>query len=244
MIIVGGRNLYPQDIEYTVERASRAVRKGSVAAFSVEGEDGEALVVVAEIERGSLEGDHQATVDAIVGDIAANHEVGVAAVEFDPAGRDSQDLQRQIQRRAARREFIEGRFDAVFSWSPSRAGGAASLQAADEGEAARLHDLLTQWFLENGELETTHVDIDRPLAVYGVDSVTAGSLGLRRNAHRRAGAGELPLGIPDDSRHRPLHPPAAWAAVGLRRARLPRVHLSRVATELPPAAQCTPSASV
>lgn len=178
LVIVGGRNLYPQDLEYTVERASPAVRKGSVAAFSIEGEDGEALVVVAEIERGSLEGDHQAVVDAIVGDIAANHEVGVAAIELIRPGAIPKTSSGKIQRRAARREFVEGRFDAIFSWSPSRVGGAASPQAADEAEAARLHDLLTQWFLESGELETTHIDIDRPLAVYGLDSVTAGEFSV------------------------------------------------------------------
>ena len=101
-------------------------------------------------------------------------QVGVAAVELIRPGAIPKTSSGKIQRRAARREFVEGRFDAVFSWSPSGAGGAASPRAADEAEAARLHDLLTRWFLENGELETTHIDIDRPLAVYGVDSVTAG----------------------------------------------------------------------
>lgn len=38
LIIVGGRNHYPQDIEATVAEASAAVRSGFVAAFSVPGD--------------------------------------------------------------------------------------------------------------------------------------------------------------------------------------------------------------
>ena len=36
VIIVGGRNLFPQDLEATIEAAAPAVRKGCCAAFSVE----------------------------------------------------------------------------------------------------------------------------------------------------------------------------------------------------------------
>ncbi|MBX6768184.1 MAG: fatty acyl-AMP ligase, partial [Actinomadura rubrobrunea] len=52
LIIVDGRNHYPQDIEVTVQEAHEAIRPDHVAAFSVQGEDsGELLVVVAERNR-------------------------------------------------------------------------------------------------------------------------------------------------------------------------------------------------
>ncbi|WP_156748140.1 AMP-binding protein, partial [Mycobacterium sp. 1465703.0] len=49
LIIVRGVNCYPSDIEDVVERTAAQVRKGCVAAFSVEHDDSEALVVVAEV---------------------------------------------------------------------------------------------------------------------------------------------------------------------------------------------------
>jgi thioester reductase-like protein len=49
LIIVRGVNCYPSDIEVVVERSAAQVRNGCVAAFSVEREDQEALVVVAEV---------------------------------------------------------------------------------------------------------------------------------------------------------------------------------------------------
>ena len=35
LVIVDGRNHYPQDLEYSAQEASRALRTGYVAAFSV-----------------------------------------------------------------------------------------------------------------------------------------------------------------------------------------------------------------
>jgi acyl-CoA synthetase (AMP-forming)/AMP-acid ligase II len=51
LIIVDGRNHYPQDIEYTAYSATQSVRKEFVAAFSLQNADTEELVVVAERNR-------------------------------------------------------------------------------------------------------------------------------------------------------------------------------------------------
>src|SRR5262249_49181916 len=50
LIIVRGRNLYPQDLELAVEQCHEALRAGGGAAFSFEVEDEEHLVVVQELE--------------------------------------------------------------------------------------------------------------------------------------------------------------------------------------------------
>jgi acyl-CoA synthetase (AMP-forming)/AMP-acid ligase II len=51
LIIIAGRNLYPHDIEFTVEQSHPGIRSGCCAAFSVDVADEERLVVAAEIER-------------------------------------------------------------------------------------------------------------------------------------------------------------------------------------------------
>lgn len=52
VLIVNGRNLYPQDIEFSVQNCHPAVRKEYVAAFQRQGADGsEQIVVVAELNR-------------------------------------------------------------------------------------------------------------------------------------------------------------------------------------------------
>ena len=51
VIIINGRNHYPQDIEWTVEQSHPLIRPGCIASFSVEVGGEERLVVVAEVER-------------------------------------------------------------------------------------------------------------------------------------------------------------------------------------------------
>ena len=50
LIIIGGRNLYPHEIELTVEQSHPALRPACCAAFSVEVADEERLIVAAEME--------------------------------------------------------------------------------------------------------------------------------------------------------------------------------------------------
>ena len=52
LIIVRGHNLYPEDIERAVQSEVDAVRPGRVAAFGVEGPNGEGIGLAAEISRG------------------------------------------------------------------------------------------------------------------------------------------------------------------------------------------------
>jgi fatty acid CoA ligase FadD32 len=52
VIIIDGKNHYPQDIEETVQEAHPAVRAGRVAAFGIPTREGEAIVIVLERERG------------------------------------------------------------------------------------------------------------------------------------------------------------------------------------------------
>lgn len=51
IIIIEGRNYYPQDIEWHTEKYNDEVAAGACAAFSYPGNDGEKLIVVAEIAR-------------------------------------------------------------------------------------------------------------------------------------------------------------------------------------------------
>jgi acyl-CoA synthetase (AMP-forming)/AMP-acid ligase II len=51
LIIIDGRNHYPQDIEVTVEQSHEALRSNNSAAFSLDREGREQLVIVAEVDR-------------------------------------------------------------------------------------------------------------------------------------------------------------------------------------------------
>jgi acyl-CoA synthetase (AMP-forming)/AMP-acid ligase II len=51
LIIIGGANHYPQDIELTAEKSCPSIKPTCSAAFSIDVFDGERLIIVAEVER-------------------------------------------------------------------------------------------------------------------------------------------------------------------------------------------------
>jgi acyl-CoA synthetase (AMP-forming)/AMP-acid ligase II len=77
LIVIHGRNLYPQDIELAVEFAHDAVRSGGSAAFAIDDGDHEGLVVVAEVDGEPEEGE---VADAVAAAVLRDFELRVEDV--------------------------------------------------------------------------------------------------------------------------------------------------------------------
>ncbi len=124
LIIVDGRNLYPQDLEATVEAAHPAVRAGATAVFAVDLGGEERVVVAAEVERnfvfaqkqagGQDNGQaKQALVTAIRRAVAEQHDVRVHAVALLKTGHIPKTSSGKIQRHACRNGFLAGTLDLI-----------------------------------------------------------------------------------------------------------------------------------
>lgn len=75
LVIIAGRNHYPQDIEATVQEASEHVRPDSVAAFAVPGDDVEKLVILLERADDADPADDAAAVDSVRAAVSSVHGV-------------------------------------------------------------------------------------------------------------------------------------------------------------------------
>ncbi|HEX6292788.1 MAG TPA: AMP-binding protein, partial [Herpetosiphonaceae bacterium] len=115
VIIIRGRNHYPQDIELTVEQSHAALRPGCGAAFSVEVADEERLVVVQEIERQERQPDVAAIAGAIRQAVIEQHELQVYAVVLLKPARIPKTSSGKIQRQQCRQAFLAGTLDALAS---------------------------------------------------------------------------------------------------------------------------------
>jgi amino acid adenylation domain-containing protein len=115
LIIIRGRNYYPQDIELTVERSSAAFRPGCGAAFSVPVEGEERLVVVQELDRQARSPDVPALAATIRQAVAEQHEVQVYAVALIKHGSLPKTSSGKIQHRATRDKFLEGGLELIGS---------------------------------------------------------------------------------------------------------------------------------
>ncbi|MEV0417709.1 fatty acyl-AMP ligase [Streptosporangium canum] len=110
LIIVDGRNHYPQDVEVTVQEADQAVRRDHVAAFAVPGEETERLVVVAERSR-RADGRDPAEVTAnIRAAVAKNHDLRLHDFVLTEAGAVPRTSSGKIARRACVRAYLDGAF--------------------------------------------------------------------------------------------------------------------------------------
>ncbi|MBT2235322.1 fatty acyl-AMP ligase [Nonomuraea sp. NEAU-A123] len=108
LIIVDGRNHYPQDIEVTVQEAHRAVRRDHVAAFSVPGEETERLVVVAERSRGGAEADPAEVAAQVRAAVRKFHDLSVHDFVLTGTGGVPRTTSGKIARRACLRAYLEG----------------------------------------------------------------------------------------------------------------------------------------
>jgi acyl-CoA synthetase (AMP-forming)/AMP-acid ligase II len=130
LIIIGGRNLYPHDIELTVEQGHPAIRSACCAAFSVDVADEERLIVVAELERRYQPERHQLNgaarshpngrpldveevTRAIRRAVAEEHDVRVHTVVLLRAGSIAKTPSGKVQRRACKASFLSGTLDQV-----------------------------------------------------------------------------------------------------------------------------------
>ncbi|MDH6194443.1 acyl-CoA synthetase (AMP-forming)/AMP-acid ligase II [Mycobacterium frederiksbergense] len=111
MILIDGRNHYPHDIETTVSASSPAVRSGYVAAFSVFGDRGEELVIVAERAAGAGRAEPGPIVDAVRAAVSRQHQVRVADVQMVAAGVIPRTTSGKLARSACRAEYLSGKFN-------------------------------------------------------------------------------------------------------------------------------------
>lgn len=140
VIIIRGSNHYPQDIELTVERSHPALRPNCGAAFSVDIDGEERLVVVQEVERRSqpsrshdperrrvtVEPDLQPAqpqkldLDQVISGIrqtvAEHHGVQPYAVLLLRVGSIPKTSSGKIQRRACRAAYLEQSLVVISAW--------------------------------------------------------------------------------------------------------------------------------
>jgi 8-amino-7-oxononanoate synthase len=138
LIILHGVNVYPQDVEQTVQDSHPALRPDSGAVFVVEGDGRERLVVVQELER-RFKGDVTHVFDAIRRAISAGHELAVDAVVLVKAGSIPKTSSNKIQRRACRDAYGNGSLKLVAKWEAGEAAKAPAVggqQGVAEGRDA------------------------------------------------------------------------------------------------------------
>jgi fatty-acyl-CoA synthase len=109
LIIVNGRNVWPQDLEWSVEHALPSVRDGDVAAFAVEEEGTEQVVLLIEAPGAPGNAERERLAAEAAGTLRARHGVE-ARVVLVPRGSLPRTSSGKLSRILARSRYLGGAF--------------------------------------------------------------------------------------------------------------------------------------
>ncbi|MEM8535547.1 MAG: beta-ketoacyl synthase N-terminal-like domain-containing protein, partial [Chloroflexota bacterium] len=197
VIIVHGSNHYPQDIEHTVERSHAALRPGGSAAFALDEDGEERLIVVCEVASRSDTETHT-IFDNIRQSITEQHDIDTHTIALIPPGNLPKTSSGKVQRRACRERYLAQTLEIVACWQKEGLVSAQSIPSSNGVSPAITRTDVQGWLVQHlasrlGIAPDT-LDIHQPFARYGLASVEA--VGL---------AGELA-----DWLERPISPTVVW----------------------------------
>jgi acyl-CoA synthetase (AMP-forming)/AMP-acid ligase II/acyl carrier protein len=202
LIIIRGTNHYPQDIELTVEQSHPALRSSCGAAFAVEVDGVERLVVAQEVERTSL---RQLDVDEVVGAIrkavSEQHDLQVYAVLLLKTASIPKTSSGKIQRYACRANFLNRTLNLVNQWiakpqeidliqlqadieylwkkvqNPVQEKIGINTNTSANRSSLMKEEQIQAWLISHLSLElkipASEIDIQESFAYYGMDSAIA-----------------------------------------------------------------------
>lgn len=179
LIIIRGRNLYPQDIELTAERSHSVLRAGCGAAFTIEVDDEERLVVVQEVEFRAKPNVDEVTA-AIRQAVVEEHEVQLYALVLIKAGNIPKTSSGKIQRRATKAEFLAGKLDVIGSSFLENTHAVSNedsltreelLALEPEERQGRLEFYLQRQMAQILKIAPSQLDLQQPLSSFGLDSL-------------------------------------------------------------------------
>jgi acyl-CoA synthetase (AMP-forming)/AMP-acid ligase II len=118
LIIVRGRNYYPQDVEFSVHKCHATLRPGGGAAFSVKVQGVEHLVVIQEIRKQyvGLEMDWDEVIKRIRFEVAREHGIRAYSVVLIPPSTIPKTSSGKIMRAESRDLFLNDKFSVVAEW--------------------------------------------------------------------------------------------------------------------------------
>ncbi|MFK8103142.1 MAG: aminotransferase class III-fold pyridoxal phosphate-dependent enzyme, partial [Saprospiraceae bacterium] len=192
LIIIGGKNVYPQDIELTVEQSHPDLEPNAGAAFSVLTEEGEKLIVLQEIKRSCWRTfDGPTIIKAVQKSIAEVHELGAHAIILIKPHGILKTSSGKIQRAGCKLAFQKEELESLYSWSvaPQISAKTTSEQTKVETPVAPSpSEMVEPKFDMEGRMKTTknwlsqkvgallslaasELDPSEPLSYFGMNSI-------------------------------------------------------------------------
>lgn len=111
LIIINGRNIYPQDIEAVCYQSDRALMNHCAAAFSVTQDSGETCVLVAEVKAALGDTKYREIIANIKKAVLEATDVGLSDIVLIPPQKILKTSSGKIQRNACKQAYLNDEFE-------------------------------------------------------------------------------------------------------------------------------------
>ncbi|HMR40460.1 MAG TPA: SDR family NAD(P)-dependent oxidoreductase [Ignavibacteria bacterium] len=191
LIIIRGQNHYPQDIELTVERSHPALRLGCEAAFSVDVDDDEQLIIVQEINKKFIDKDNgkylfdpDEVCKAIRKAVSEEHSLNVFHILLLHPGTVRKTSSGKIQRNDNRNSYQDGSLSVIAQWREGMPNAEFIKDITEDITNKKIltipesKDLdLKNWLINKAsellKIRPEDLDMNESFASYGMDSLRA-----------------------------------------------------------------------
>ncbi|MGB6045318.1 MAG: AMP-binding protein [Pirellulales bacterium] len=180
LIIIRGRNFYPQDLEWTIRESHAAFRTTAAAAFAVELFGGERLVIVQEVERSFRHADFEELAQTVRAAVARDQDIEIFDLLFVRQGQVHRTTSGKIRRQQCRDDYLAERFVTLARFTDrgqqaAETAGPLDQFPADTEAPHRSVAEIEQWLLariaNRLNLDPRQVDMDKPFAELGLGSM-------------------------------------------------------------------------
>jgi acyl-CoA synthetase (AMP-forming)/AMP-acid ligase II/acyl carrier protein len=173
LIIIRGRNLYPHDLEATVEELLPEVRVGRCCAFSIERDEGEALVIVAEVDRVQRHNFNAAEALArLREEIYVQHEAELFDAVFVRTGTFPLTSSGKVQRQRARQEYLDGTLQSIARLREPETQTNFFTNELYEGQVAEVHAWLIGYLSRKLSQPAEKLSTKQSFQHLGLDSLS------------------------------------------------------------------------
>jgi len=173
VIIIHGRNYYPQDIEFHTENCHPALQSNASAAFSFDVDNEEKLVIVAEVQRSFIRDlDVNSVCDAIREQISEEFELEVYAIQLLRTASILKTSSGKIQRKACRDGFLSKTL-LVVGESINESASEVTKSGNEKPDITSLQAWLIAWIHIHLKIPFERIDQSKSISVYGLNSMKA-----------------------------------------------------------------------
>lgn len=175
VIIIRGRNHYPQDIEYTVSKAHETLVKGGTAAFSIESDGEEKLIVIQEIKRVCIHNlNAEEVFEIIKRAVVEEHELQIHDIILIRPMRLLKTSSGKVQRKGNKKAYLENTFeDTVARMLQEEESKSIKLSNSPKYKSTEIHNLITAKITNFLKIPTKAINVNASFESFGLDSLKA-----------------------------------------------------------------------